>query len=302
MRDRIEIKARAKINIGLDVIGRRDDGYHLVKMIMQSLKLYDDIIISKNNGKDILITCDKDNIPCDNRNLAYKAAKELFKEAGIDTGLSIDIKKRIPSSAGLAGGSSDAAAVLKGANELLELGFSTEELMKTGVRIGADVPYCIMGGTALSEGIGERLKRLKDFPECNILLAKPAIDVSTKYVYEKLDDISDYDHPDIDGIVEAINNGNIKRISSLMGNVLELVTEKEYNIIRRIKMIMNENGAQNAMMSGSGPTVFGIYEDEYSIKYSYEKLKKEITDLELIITGPHNAGGMDGGSRTEDGV
>ncbi|MCR4924432.1 MAG: 4-(cytidine 5'-diphospho)-2-C-methyl-D-erythritol kinase [Lachnospiraceae bacterium] len=284
MEGEIALEARAKINLGLDVTGIREDGYHLVKMVMQSLDLHDDILIKITDEAGIKISCDKEGIPKDERNLAYKAAKLIMDEKKISAGISIDIKKRIPAAAGLAGGSSDAAAVLKGINELFDLALSQKELMELGLKIGADVPYCIMLKTALAQGIGEKLTRLKDLPKCHILLAKPGLDVKTMDVYKKLDLIKDYEHPDIDSMLEALNRGDLEGICSEMGNVLELVTESEHKEIGELKRLMKDNGALNAMMSGSGPTVFGIYSDEEKAKKTYDIIREKDFGGSLFLT------------------
>ncbi|MCR4740248.1 MAG: 4-(cytidine 5'-diphospho)-2-C-methyl-D-erythritol kinase [Lachnospiraceae bacterium] len=290
----IKLRSRAKINIGLDVTGVRDDGYHLVRMIMQSVDLCDDVTIRADreavfcdkSGKDIRITCDRPGIPCDERNLAWKAASLLMDETGIGEPVTIDIVKRIPVAAGLAGGSGNAAAVLLGMNELFNLGLSGEDLCKIGLRIGADVPYCLTGKTMLAEGIGEVLTPLKDLPKCHILLAKPDMDVSTAHVYGELDRKKDLRHPDIDAILEAVEGSDLKRICAHMGNILEEVTEKEHGVITEIKKSMKKNGALNALMSGSGPTVFGIFEDIKKAEKAYDAIKKEDLAKQVFITAP----------------
>ncbi len=257
-------KAYAKINLGLDVTGVLDKGYHLVKMIMQTVDLYDDIdyeIIDSGIevSSDIQIT----GAPADN--LVYRAADLLLNEFSINGGIRIHITKRIPMAAGLAGGSSDAAATLKAVNILYDLGLSQEELMRLGVKLGADIPYCLLGGTALAEGIGEVLTPLVKCPECAILLAKPDISVSTAYVYNNLQ-LDSVVHPDIDGIKKAIVSRDLSGMAALCGNVLESVTEKQYPVITDIKKAMLENGARTSLMSGSGPTVFGIFDDIYDAR------------------------------------
>lgn len=286
--DNIRLKARAKINIGLDVIRKREDGYHDMRMIMQTLSMYDRVDMQKIKGEEITIKTNLPYVPANENNLAYKAAKLLMDEFGIKTGVNIDIEKYIPVSAGMAGGSSDAAAVMIGVNKLFDLGLSLQELMNRSVKIGADVPYCIMRGTALAEGIGEKLTRLKPFPKCVVLVAKPGIAVSTKFVFTnlKLDEVDN--HPDIDGIVSSIEDGDLQGIASKMGNVLETVTVKEYAVIENIKNIMIENGALNALMSGSGPTVFGLYEDVATAKNAFLKLKEQRYAKQMFITDVFN--------------
>lgn len=257
----IRLRAHAKVNLGLDVLRRREDGYHDVKMVMQNIDLFDKICIKKNSGKGITMRTNLSFLPTDGSNLAYKAAKLLMDEFGLDGALYIDLYKFIPVAAGMAGGSSDAAAVLYGINKLFELDLSLEELMKRGVKLGADIPYCLMGGTVLAEGIGEKLTKLKPFPDCYFVVAKPPFSVSTRFVYENLVLDSNTKHPDIDGILASIEQGDIYGVADRLENVLESVTAKEYPDIEEVKKIMKESGALNSLMSGSGPTVFGLFDD-----------------------------------------
>lgn len=280
---KIDCKAYAKVNLGLDVLRRREDGYHDVKMIMQTVDLYDCISV-EDADEGIEITSDKDFVPTDESNLMYKAAKLLMDEFSITKGVRLHLEKNIPVAAGMAGGSTDAAAVLKAINVVFDLGLSDEELMKRGVKIGADVPYCIMGGTALSEGIGEILTEIKGIPESIILIAKPPISVSTKYVYENLHANELKRHPDIDGMIKEIEAGNLQGIAEKMENVLETVTVKKYPEIDKIKQFMKENGALNAIMSGSGPTVFGLYDDMEAAKAAYDGLKALDVAKQLFLT------------------
>ena len=261
----ISVKALAKINLGLDVVRKREDGYHEVRMIMQTIHLFDRLEISKNTSGEISMETNLAFLPTNENNLVYKAAKLLKDEFEIKDGVHVWLHKYIPVAAGMAGGSSDAACALFGMNRLFELNVPMRELMKLGVEIGADVPYCLMRGTALAEGIGEKLTRLPDMPFCHILIAKPPVNVSTKLVYEKLDNTDVKQHPDIDGIIEAIKLKDVALVASRMGNVLESVTVPLYPVIDSIKKDMIEQGAINAMMSGSGPTVFGIFPDEQSM-------------------------------------
>lgn len=261
----IRLKARAKINLGLDVIGRRENGYHDVRMVMQTVGLYDRIIMTKIPEEDIRIKTNIGFLPVNENNLVYKAIMLMKNKYKLDGGIEVDLNKFIPVAAGMAGGSSDAASALFGMNRLYELNLPMGELMNIGVEIGADVPYCIMRGTALAEGIGEKLTRLPDMPFCHILIAKPPVNVSTKLVYENLDSTQIKSHPDIDGIIEAIKLKDVALVASRMGNVLESVTVPLYPVIDSIKRDMIEHGAINAMMSGSGPTVFGIFPDEQSM-------------------------------------
>lgn len=261
----IRLKARAKINLGLDVIGRRENGYHDVRMVMQTVGLYDRIIMTRIPEEEIRIKTNIGFLPVNENNLVYKAIMLMKSKYKLDGGIEVDLNKFIPVAAGMAGGSSDAASALFGMNRLYELNLPIGELMNIGVEIGADVPYCIMRGTALAEGIGEKLTRLPDMPFCHILIAKPPVNVSTKLVYENLDSTQIKSHPDIDGIIEAIKLKDVALVASRMGNVLESVTVPLYPVIDSIKRDMIEHGAINAMMSGSGPTVFGIFPDEQSM-------------------------------------
>ncbi|MBD5454901.1 MAG: 4-(cytidine 5'-diphospho)-2-C-methyl-D-erythritol kinase [Lachnospiraceae bacterium] len=274
--DRIIRKAYAKINLGLDVIRRRPDGYHEVKMIMQTVGIYDVLTFEKSK-EGISISLDNEELPCDQGNLIYKAADLIMKEYGIREGVAVTLEKNIPIAAGMAGGSTDAAAVFHGMNELFSLSMSLQDMKRIGVKIGADVPYCIMGGTALSEGIGEILTPLPAPPNAYLLIAKPDINVSTKFVYENLHADTLKYHPDIDGMATALKEGDLKGITDRMGNVLETVTAEEYPVIRQIKEEMLKSGAENSLMSGSGPTVFGIYKE----KERAEEALKLISQLGL---------------------
>lgn len=280
----MRLKAFAKINLGLDVLRRREDGYHEVKMIMQTIGLYDKIKLTKLKKTGIQVKTNLYYLPDDNNNLVYKAAKLLMDEYGIEGGLYIDLQKYIPVAAGLAGGSSDAAAVLYGMNQMFHLRLSMQELMQYGVKIGADVPYCIMRGTALAQGIGEKLTRLASMPRCKVLVAKPQISVSTKFVYENLRLDEDTVHPDIDLLMEDIVSGNLQAVASHMGNVLESVTIPHYPVIADIKEEMIKQGALNAMMSGSGPTVFGLFDDEETARSAYQKMLESDLAMQVYLT------------------
>lgn len=286
--DGINLKALAKINLSLDVVRRREDGYHEVRMIMQTINLYDKLEIKKSDEKGIHVTTNISFLPTNENNLVYKAAKLLIEEFGIEEGVSIHLYKYIPVAAGMAGGSSDAAAVLYGMNKLFNLKLSKQDLMERGVKLGADVPYCIMRGTALAEGIGEKLTKLPPAPECFVIIAKPGISVSTKFVYENLHANELTYHPDIDGMIEEIKQGSLEGVAEKMGNVLETVTIKEYPVIEKIKDTMKENGAINAMMSGSGPTVFGLFKTEEEAKKAYAVLEKDKDVKKLYITTMFN--------------
>lgn len=280
----IRLKARAKINLGLDVLGKREDGYHEVRMIMQTIGIYDRIIINKIPEDEIRIVSNLSFLPVNENNLIYKAAKLLKDKYNFAGGVEVNLNKFIPVAAGMAGGSTDAASTLFGINKLFDLGLSTKTMMELGVCIGADVPYCVMRGTALAEGIGEKLTRLKSVPHMWIVIAKPSINVSTKLVYENLDMGGVSTHPDIDGIISAINEQNIEQIALRMGNVLETVTIPLYPVIQDIKNDMITHGAYNAMMSGSGPTVFGIFPDEQTALNCQVYLKEKGDARTVYIT------------------
>ena len=261
--DCISRKAYAKINLGLDVLRRRPDGYHEVKMVMQTVNIWDLLTFKKTEEPGIFLKSDKEELPVGKDNLIYKAAAAIFKEYGVQSfGVQIALKKQIPIAAGMAGGSTDAAAVFHGLNELFGLGMSLQDMQGIGVRLGADIPYCLMGGTALAEGIGERLTALPPPPDCHLVVAKPDIDVSTKFVYENLHADTLKKHPDIDGMTQAIRSRSLAGITVRMGNVLETVNVRAYPVIDQIKKKMLERGAENALMSGSGPTVFGLFTDK----------------------------------------
>lgn len=281
----------AKINLGLDVVRRREDGYHEVRMIMQTIRMYDTLELTATEDTGITVKTNLKYLPVNEDNLVYKAAKLLMEEFHVSRGLKIRLEKHIPVAAGMAGGSSDAAAVMVGVNRLFRLGLSKKELMERGVKIGADVPYCILRGTALAEGIGEQLTPLTPAPDCHVLIAKPPISVSTKFVYENLHLDQLETHPDIDGIRSAIEAGDLHGMVARMGNVLETVTIPAYPQIGQISSLMKENGALGAMMSGSGPTVFGIYDDERKAMAAKEVLKKSNLAQVIYLTKLFQSGG-----------
>ena len=295
--DRIVMRAPAKINLSLDVTGRRDNGYHDVRMVMQQIGLSDEIIIEKTENSSfkqdtekpcIIVETNSMTLPVNEDNLVFKAAHLIMKECSIGTGIHIFIDKKIPIAAGMAGGSTDAAAVLKGMNRIFDCGLTDERLRELGVKIGADVPYCIMGGTVLAEGIGEVLTPLPNMPGCIILIAKPGISVSTGYVYTEYDSLKDKKHPDVDGMTAAIKEGDIQKISKLLGNSLEGVTQEKYPVIKIIKGIMLGNGAMGALMSGSGPTVFGLYDDNTKADEAARMIMAEELAQDVFITEPYN--------------
>ena len=286
--DNISLKALAKINLGLDVVRRRDDGYHEVRMIMQTINLFDRLEIKKIKESAIKIHTNLFFLPVNENNLVYKAAKLLIDEFGIQEGVSVGLTKKIPVAAGMAGGSTDAAAMLFGMNRLFGLGLSKKQLMERGVKIGADVPYCIMRGTALAEGIGDKLSPLPAMVKCPVLIAKPQLSVSNKFVYQnlKLDDKTV--HPDIDRLIEDIRNKDLKAVSDHMGNVLESVTIPNYPVISQIKEQMMDSGAVGSMMSGSGPTVFGLFDDSRTAQLAFGKIKRSGLAKQVYLTSIYN--------------
>ena len=286
--DSIRLKARAKINLGLDVLGKREDGYHEVRMVMQTIGIYDRLILTKIPEEEIRITSNLAFLPVNENNLIYKAIKLLKDEYHFPGGVSVDLNKFIPVAAGMAGGSTDAASTMFGVNRLFGLNLSMGKMMELGVRLGADVPYCVMRGTALAEGIGEKLTRITPVPHMWILIAKPQINVSTRLIYEQLDMGGIQKHPDIDGIIRAIEAQDVVRIAQSMGNVLENVTVPLYPVIETIKQDMLSHGAINAMMSGSGPTVFGIFPDEQTTLACQAFLKKKGDARQVYITENFN--------------
>ena len=293
----MRLQAFAKINLGLDVLGKREDGYHEVRMIMQTIRMYDQLDMRKSVEPGIHLTTNKKYIPVDENNLVWRAAKLMMDTCGIIEGVSIHLHKVIPVAAGMAGGSSDAAATLVGMNRLFHCGLSKEKLMELGVQIGADVPYCVLRGTALAQGIGEKLTVLPPMPDCWILIGKPGISVSTKYVYTTLDLNTDTVHPDIDGMKKALEDGNLYGITERMGNVLQDVTIPAYPEVERIKEQMKTLGAVNAMMSGSGPTVFGIFDNEEKAQKACQKLRESGSCQQVFLTVPFN----NYGGKTIDG-
>jgi 4-diphosphocytidyl-2-C-methyl-D-erythritol kinase len=286
--DSISLRACAKINLGLDVVRRRPDGYHDVRMIMQMLDLCDQVVVTRKKGPGISLYCDLPELPCDESNIAWRAAKLMTDRFGLEDGVTIRIEKHIPLAAGMAGGSTDCAAVLEGMNEVFDLGLDLEELMKIGVKLGADVPFCLMKGTALSEGIGEILSPLPGMPDIPVLIAKPPAGVSTKYVYEHLRLDESTDHPDIDGMAQALVNQDVSGIIARLGNVLESVTIPAVPEVAQIKEVMCGEGALGALMSGSGPTVFGLFEKTEQAARAMGALKDRFPDAVICLTKPDN--------------
>ncbi|MCQ2491958.1 MAG: 4-(cytidine 5'-diphospho)-2-C-methyl-D-erythritol kinase [Lachnospiraceae bacterium] len=284
----LQLRGYGKINLGLDVVRKREDGYHELRMIMQTVELYDVITMKVIPEDEIRLSVNLSFLPTNKNNLIYKAAELLKNEFNIKEGVEISLEKKIPVAAGMAGGSTDCAATLVGMNRLFNLKLSKKQLMEYGVTLGADVPYCVMRGTALSEGIGEILTPLPPMPDCYILLAKPGISVSTKYVYQNLRANELEHHPDIDGIVDAIKNDDLQGICDRLENVLETVTCKDYPMIEEIKQYMRDAGAINSLMSGSGPTIFGIFDDKETAKKALEGMRKFDFIKQAYVVKPFN--------------
>ncbi len=277
------LKAMAKVNLGLDVVRRMENGYHQVKMIMQTINLFDELTFEWAQ-EGITLRVDDETLPADENNLIWKAASLISQVHPFPGGVTISLKKRIPVAAGMAGGSTDAAAVFHGLNALFALGMDIEEMKRLGVQIGADVPYCIVGGTMLSEGIGEVLTPLPQVPEAFLVIAKPEIAVSTKYVYENLHVETITHHPDIDGVRLAVENSDLGGMCRRMENILETVTEKKYPVISKIKHLLKESGAMTALMSGSGPTVFGVFETKAAADNAREAVAASGLAKQLFVT------------------
>lgn len=273
----LTLSANAKINLTLDILGTREDGYHEVAMIMQEISLHDTLSMGKiNQGISLTIAIEgqKGTLPADESNLCWKAAALVQKEYNLQEGVEIHLTKRIPMAAGLAGGSADAAAVLKGMNHLFRLGTTEARLCELGARLGSDIPFCIMGGTMLATGRGEVLTRLPSFPRLSVVLAKPPVGVSTAWAYKTYDAGYDGPHPDNEAMLEAIHGGDAHKAASLLCNVLEGVTETEHPVIADYKRLMMEHGAMASMMSGSGPTVFGLVREKQQAWHLADTLKK----------------------------
>ncbi len=280
---KFQMKAHAKINLGLDVVGKLPNGYHEVRMVMQTVGIYDELTFSRTEC-GIMVTTDSEELPIEEDNLIYKAANLMKDKYDIREGIHIHLQKNIPIAAGMAGGSADAAPAMKGISRMFGLDTSLLELMELGASIGADVPYCVIGGTALAEGIGEKLTPLEPAPECFVLVAKPDINVSTRYVYERLNVAAIEKHPDIDGMVAAIGKGSLQGILDRMENVLESVTVQEYPVVDALKQRMKELGAVNSLMSGSGPTVFGIFLEKRLAEAALDRLAQEQLAKQIFVT------------------
>ena len=288
MIDKTTQRAYAKINIGLDVLRRRADGYHEVKMIMQTVDIYDELVLERRKQPGIELRMDNSDLPSGGDNLICRAADLLFREKEITGGVNISLTKRIPIAAGMAGGSADAAAALRGLNELFDMGYSLKELQALGVGLGADIPYCLAGGTMLSEGIGEILTPLPAPPAAHLVIAKPDINVSTAFVYGNLHADSLAWHPDIDGMIAALQKGDLDGITGRLGNVLETVTVKAHPVIEQIKELLRKQGAENALMSGSGPTVFGIFKEKETAARAAEAVERGQLAKQIFVTTFYN--------------
>ena len=282
----IKIEGNAKINLTLDILGKRPDGYHEVAMVMQSVGLHDTIEMDKaKEGISLSI-----NVPwlrADEKNLAWRAAALMQQEYGLPGGVKMRLTKRIPVAAGLAGGSADAAAVLRGMDQLYELGLSEDKLCELGARLGSDIPFCLRRGTMLATGRGEVLTRLADMPETWVVLAKPRISVSTAWAYQNYDEQGAEQHPDNERIQQEIARGDRKGVAKLLCNVLESVTIKRYAVISRYKELMMEQGAMASMMSGSGPTVFGLAESRGTANKIADCLRAS-TKADVFVTRTMN--------------
>lgn len=275
------MESYGKVNLALDILYKRDDGYHEIRSIMQRINLKDRLIF-KEIDKGIVIESSHPQMPRDSGNLVYKVWEALSKLLGIKRGIHVKIEKHIPMAAGLAGGSSNAAATLKALNLIWDLGLSDKDLIQVGKNIGADIPFCLMGGTALAQGIGEKLTRLKPFSGKYILLCKPEIKVSTAEAYGRINPNSD--RLDIDGLAQCIEKGDIHCVASKMANKMEEIIVRDHPIIQEIKDIMIENGALGSIMSGSGPTVFGLYNDKDKMNFSQKKLLRKLNKVYMCET------------------
>lgn len=278
------VKAPAKINLTLDITGKRDDGYHLMDMVMQTVDLYDTLTLTKD--VEISLTCDRDEVPDDDKNIAWRAAEAFFERTGITRGVDIHINKVIPMQAGLAGGSADAAGVLCGLNVLYDTKLTTEELCEIGLKIGADVPFCITGATALTEGIGEIISPIASMPQCTIIIAKPAVGMSTAEAFKRFDDTAVHKHPDNASVVSAIAEGNLEAMAGGMYNVLEEVSE--ISEVAEIEKEMIAHGAVKAMMTGSGTGVFGIFDNRSNAKKCLKNLMGKASCV--FLSSPVNHG------------
>ena len=281
-----EIKAYAKINLGLDIIGVREDGYHLLRMVMQSIGLFDRLAFAKTGGGGIKLSFDSRFLPDGPKNHVYKAAQLICDEFGIRDGINVRIEKRIPIAAGLAGGSADAAATIIALDSLFELGLDASQMKAIGLKIGADVPFCLTGGTVAAEGIGERLTALPDMPKCHILLIKPGFGISTRRAYQAYDGNPAKTHPDIDALIDGVREMDLKKLCANMENVFEEIAFAEHPVLSDIKRQLLCAGALSALMSGSGPTVFAVFDDKDAASKAYNSFKCGEYGSGTFLTGP----------------
>ncbi|MEA4972521.1 MAG: 4-(cytidine 5'-diphospho)-2-C-methyl-D-erythritol kinase [Candidatus Metalachnospira sp.] len=287
----MNVKARAKINLTLDVTGIRDDGYHDLKMIMQTVELYDKVYIKEIAKSNIKLKSNIEWLPVDDRNLAYKAAEILKNRYNIKKGIFIELSKSIPVAAGLAGGSADCAAVLYGMNVLFDIGISKQELMNIALELGSDVPYCLMRGTALAEGRGEILTKLSPCPKAWVVLAKPPVGMSTASVYKAIDAFDSYKHPNTEAMIDAIEKHDITAVAKNLSNVLENASIPMCSMIADLKETLNDCGALGSLMSGSGPTVYGLFEKKASAENAVSVIKKKFEIKDVFLTKIYNIGG-----------
>ena len=285
----IQLKSRAKINLSIDVLGKRPDGYHLVEMIMQTIDLFDIIKIFSIEEDKIIIESNSKDIPLDSKNIVYKAADLIKNHCNIRKGIKIYIEKNIPIAAGMAGGSSNAAAVLVGLNKLWNLNLSKEELKVLGLKLGADVPFCIEGEASLAENIGEKLTKIDGLSQdAFVLVCKPDLFVSTKEIYEEIDSKIIEKRPNNKLLIKLLKENNIEMLAKNMYNVLEEVTKEKYPVIKEIEKVMMENDALGSMMSGSGPTVFGIYDNKEQAENCKQILLESFKQVYVVKV--HNKG------------
>lgn len=276
----MKVKAAAKINLMLDILKKLDNGYHSLFMIMQSVDLYDTVSVEKNCGDEIIIKCDADGVPCNEKNIAYKCAVAFFDALSIaDRGITIEIEKSIPMAAGTAGGSADGAAVIYCLDKIYNTKLSTKKLCEIGAKVGADIPFSLVGGTAIALGTGTIIAPVKDLPECYVVLCKPDQDVSTPEAYAEFDSLNRVRHLDRISMVDAVADGDYDKICSLCGNVFEQAVEVPKR--PHIKGIMRKSGADACVMSGSGPTVYGIFRNKENAVDAYNKLSKKYDNVYL---------------------
>lgn len=290
MAEAITVAGNAKINLTLDILGRRADGFHEVAMVMQAIDLHDTLVLTRREAGHVSLTIDRPGLKADDSNLAWRAAVALNQAVGRELGVAIALTKRIPIAAGLAGGSTDAAAVLRGMNELYDLGLSLDQLCDIGATLGSDIPFCLRGGTTLATGRGEVLRRLPELPPLYVVLAKPPVGVSTAWAYQHYDDEGAAVHPDNAAVEQALAKQDVHTVAKLLCNVLESVTIKKYTVISAYKQLMLDKGALASMMSGSGPTVFGLTDTEERAREIAAYLRAQVPEAEVLVT--RTAAGM----------